>query len=170
MKIINYLSVIAIAAIFASCKGDQGPAGPAGSNGVANISSFQYTIGPGNWASNTNYWYYADLSASNITNSNSDVVIVDVSETGTGDWFGLQCSSYIIYGDGMEYDYNGGVVRVQYSSTNGTSTGTYPDITLYFKVSIIPPAIQVKYPNVNWKNYTEVSRIPEVQAALVKAR
>jgi len=174
MKTIKYLSILCIAAIFASCtKGDTGATGPAGANGangVANISSYQYVISPGDWASNSNYWYYVDLSASAISNSNSDLVVVDVSEYSTGDWFGLPTSSFAVYGDGMEFDYYDGGVRVQYSSTNGSSSGTYPNITLYFKVSIIPPAIQIKYPKVNWKNTAEIMQIPEMQAVLANGK
>lgn len=168
MKTIKYLSILIIAAIFASCsKGEQGPAGPAGSNGVANINSYTYTIYTYNWAVGSNNWEYVDLNESNITNSNTDGVIVGVSEFGNGDWFGVPCSSFAVVGDVMLCDYDNGVVRIQYSS-NGSSGGSAPSITLYFKVTVIPPAIQHKYPNVNWKNYSQVAALPEFQAALEK--
>jgi len=173
MKLKHYLSIIAIAAVVASCsKGDTGPQGPAGENGVANISTEQFAVTGANWNDpNSIYTWVATYVESDITDNNNDAVDVYWSNSSSG-WLALPVTNLISSGDELSYGFNDNSITFSYytggANSNPPSFYTLYS-TIYFKVTVIPPAIQVKYPNVNWKNAAEVAaNVPEVQAALAK--
>ena len=175
MKLKQYLSIIAIAAIAASCT-KQGPAGPTGqngANGVANIYTQQYSVGLNGQID----WTYvaagsvwtATFTESDITDNNSDAVEVywSNSASATAGWLALPFSDLDAAGDQLSYGFNDNIITFSYYGNPNFSPSAYGNTaTIYFKVTVIPPAIQVKYPNVNWKDATQASQVPEVRAAL----
>ena len=173
MKLKHYLSIFSIAAAVASCsKGETGPQGPAGANGVTNIYTQQYTVTGANWndPNSTNTWI-ATFQESDITDNNNDAVDVYWSNSSSG-WLALPVTSLIYSGDELSYGFNNNSITFSYYTgplySNPPSFYTAYS-TIYFKVTVIPPSIQVKYPNVNFKNAAEVAaNVPEVQAALAK--
>lgn len=174
MKTISYLtSIFVMAAILASCsKGEQGPAGPAGTNGTANINVYSVTVDPGEWNEyNSVNWYYN----TNITASTSDMVNVyfTLGSAPIPAYVALPYVGVFNGTDELWYNFNTGYyIQLNYfADVGGTiSSANPPDKTVYFNVAIIPPAIQVKYPNVNWKNAAEVTQLPEYKAALAKIK
>ncbi|HTA28797.1 MAG TPA: hypothetical protein VK809_13480, partial [Bacteroidia bacterium] len=91
--------------------------------------------------------------------------------TASSGWLALPVTNLLgqNYGDELSYGYDNGFVTFSYY-TGGTNTlppSSYVGFTtIYFKVTVIPPALQHKYPGTNWQNASEVQKIPEVQAAL----
>jgi hypothetical protein len=172
MKITQYLSIIAIAGLFASCtiEGPAGPGGPSGengANGVANISINTYTVTTWTLTSITNNWisYQPDT---NITNYSNNAVEVYWSTPSDTVWLSMPHTNLVTPGDELGYAFNNGaVIFTYYGYTNATWPTTTFD-TLYFNVAVIPPSIYVKYPNMNWKNYRQVSALPEFQTAIKK--
>lgn len=174
MKLSHYLSIFAIAAVVASCsKGDTGATGPQGPSGVPNINTQQYTVTSANWsAPTTPYTWIASFTESDITDNNNDAVEAYWSVSSSG-WLALPATSLVVTGDQLSYGYDDDIVTFSYY-TGGTNTDPISSYsgysTIYFKVTVIPPSIQVKYPNVNWKNASEALQVPEVQAALGKSK
>jgi len=190
MKILHYLSILAITAIIVSCsKGDTGPAGPVGAtgatglNGVANIVTSTYTVitihtpsdTSSSWVStgSPTYHWIAGFIDTNITSNNLDAVYAYwCTNLGTG-WVALPNPSLINQGDNLSFRYNDDSVSFTYY-TGGAPYTKYPGYpatspaygTLIFKVVIIPPALALSHPETNWKNAAEVALLPEVQAAL----
>jgi hypothetical protein len=174
MKLTKYLSVVAIAALFAACSGETGPAGPtgpAGTNGVSDLSAYTYTVTT-QWSdpSNEQNWL-STWTSSSINDYNNDAVEVYWSNTGSA-WAGLPATLNNNPGDQLSYYFSNGYVYFTYF-TGGPSYINPPNnytfsATLYFNVVVVPPSIQNRYPNKNWKNPNDVQYIPEVQAALNK--
>jgi len=177
MKLTHFLSIAAIAAVFASCS-QQGPAGPTGAtgadgaNGVANINTTTYTVTTWNAATSSPvYTWVSTWTESDITDNNTDAVIAYWSTASSG-WLALPVTNLLgaNYGDELSYGYNDGFVTFSYY-TGGTNTlppSSYSGFTtIYFKVTVIPPSLQAKYPGTNWQNGMEVlNKVPEVRAAL----
>ncbi len=167
MKAIHYLSILVIAAMFASCsKGDTGAQGPAGTNGVANISTQEYTVN--SWPNETDYTYYVTFSESDITDQDNDAVEVYWATPSVTGWLALPATGIYNAGDELSYGFADNSITFNYY-TGGSSSPNLPPSeynTIYFKVTVIPPSIQVKYPGTNWKNASEVANIPEVHDAL----
>lgn len=163
MKLKHYLSILAIAAVVASCsKGDTGPQGPPGANGVANLSVWNYTVPFNDWLSyNSNTWYYV----TGVSLPTTDVVNVYVSLNGAT-YTPLATSSFFTSGDNLTFVYgnSGNVTLWEYFNSIG------PNVSVYVQIADIPPAINAKYPKVNWNNYSEVSALPEYKAALTKIK
>jgi len=192
MKLRKYSPIFATAAVFilmivmmpgfSSCtKGDTGPAGPQGDSGltgpsgVANILTVTYTVNSFSWSSTVKYNWVATFADTNISDYNNDAVLAYWSTAIGADWIALPSTSVINKGDQLAFRYNNDSVSLTYY-TGGMYTGypgdsvTYaPSVnlsTIYFKVTIVPPALAMKYPGINWKNATEALKVPEVQAAL----
>jgi hypothetical protein len=164
MRLAHYFSILAIAGIFAACsKGDTGDTGPQGPSGVANINTQEYTVSA--WTLNNTTWT-STWSESDITDNNADAVEAYWSVSSSG-WLALPDANLFINGDELSYGYDNGVVTFSYYGNPANSPAAYYP-TIYFKVTVIPPSIQVKYPGVNWKNAQEVAQLPEVKAALYK--
>jgi len=191
MKLIKHLPIYTVAIIvlsitgmsigLSSCsKGDTGPAGPIGAqgdsgvNGVSNIISSTFTVTSSSWVSTgvPNYHWAANFINTNVTANNVDAVEAYwCTSLGSG-WSPLPVSSLINPGDEMSFRYNDDSTSFTYY-TGGTdvqppSFYTTPNnySTIIFKVTVIPPSIQVKYPGTNWQNAAEVALLPEVRAAL----
>ncbi len=166
MKLTHCLSILSIAAIVASCS-KTGPTGPQGPSGVANINTIDYTVT--NWSDpSSNTTWIASYYDGDITNSDLDAVEVYWSNAASG-WLALPVTSLISTGDELSYGYDNNSITFSYYT--GGSAVLPPSAyngygTIYFKVTVIHPAVQVKYPNTNWKNAAEVANIPEVHAAL----
>lgn len=172
MKPTKYLSVLAIAALFASCakQGPTGLTGPPGQDGVANINTYQYTVTTGGWTYVPSNTWIATFSEPDITSADGDAVEAYWSNASSG-WLGLPTTNLDAQGDELNYGYNTGTVTFDYYGNSNAPTYYQNTLTIYFKVTVIPPSIQVKYPNVNWKNATQVAAmVPEVQAALAKTK
>jgi hypothetical protein len=170
MKLKHYLSIFVIAAAVgygcAGATGPAGPSGPSGYNGVANINTQQYTVT--SWANPAVDTWTATFVESDITDYNNDAVLAYWDNGGSGGWIALPFSNININGDQFSFGYtNGSITFTYYGNANPPNDYTNT-LTVYFKVTVIPPAIQVKYPKVNWKNAAEALTVPEVQAALAK--
>jgi hypothetical protein len=165
MKAIHYLSIFVIAAVFASCEGSTGatgPQGPAGANGVANITITPYNVPYTSWTQyNSNTWYVVTGSTIPL----SDAVNVYVSLNGNT-YTPLATSSFFVSGDNLTYVFgnSGNLTLWEYFNATG------PQVSVDVEVADIPPAINVKYPNMNWNNYAEVSELPEFKAALTQSK
>jgi hypothetical protein len=177
MKLMHFLSVIALAAMAASCtvEGPAGPVGPAGqnggngANGTANIYSNTYTITSWSTTATTNKWVSINADT-NITNLSADAVEVYWSAPSDSGWLSMPHSNLVVSGDELGYGFNtGSVTFIYYGNTNATWPTVAFD-TVYFNVVVIPPVMQSKYPGTNWQNAEEVyQKIPEVKAALYNA-
>ena len=172
MKTIKYLSILAIAAIFASCsKGDtgatgpQGPQGVAGLNGVANINTSIYTVTV--WNNPVANTWTSTYAEPDITDNNNDAIEVYWNTTLGSGWFTLPVTSLIAGGDELTYGFTDNSITFTYYGGSDPSLTISP---IYFKVTVIPPAIKAKHPNTNWKNAAEVALLPEVQASLSAAK
>lgn len=169
MKLKHFLSIFVMAALLASCakEGPAGPQGPAGTNGVANISTQIYAISPITWNSNGNGGWYVNLTPVFDPTGCAVSLLYSTDET---NWFGLPYIGNTVGDVDINYVVNSSNIQVEYVPQTGAFSIAAPSGTVYVQVSIIPPAIQVKYPNVNWKDALEVANLPEVQAALAKTK
>jgi hypothetical protein len=170
MKLKHYLSIFVIAATIGyGCKGDTGEAGPQGDpglNGVSNMTISTYIIPFTSWTQyNSNTWYVGTNSYIPLT----DAVNVYVSLTGQT-YTPLATSGFFASGDNLTYVFGqvpggatGSLTLWEYFNTVG------PNVAVYVEVADIPPSLYVKYPKMNWNNYSEVSQLPEFKAALSKA-
>lgn len=168
MKLTHYLSILALAAIFASCgKGDTGPQGPQGdpgTNGVANIYTRIYDVSLWSYAGSNNW--ISTSQESDITDNNNDAVEVYWNTSLNSGWLSMPAASIFVPQDQLEYGFtDNSVTFTYYNNGSGNSPSNYYS-DIYFKVTVIPPSVQHKYPNTNWQNASEVQKIPEVQAAL----
>jgi len=163
MKTINYLPILAIAILVVSCvkQGPAGPQGENGANGVSNITATYYTVSTTDWKAIGTEWEYN----TNQNVPNGDGVMVYVS-TVVNVYVPLPAISTFYTSDNLTFNYgSAGPLKVVYSGSSNA-----PNLASTIEVVDFPPAIYVKYPNVNWANYAEVSALPEVQAALAKAK
>lgn len=154
---------MAIAIAFASCSKDgaTGPQGPAGTNGTSGLTVTNIAVTPGDWSvSSSTLWYYNASFGVNTT----DACIVYFS-TNNSTFFGMPTSNVFYSGDELVYDYaTGKDVQIDYSNSGGEAIAS----TLYFNVIDVPPAINVKYPNTNWNDYTQVKAIIDLENATHK--
>lgn len=173
MKLSHCLSIFAISAILASCakEGPTGPQGPAGYDGVANINTRIYSVSTGGWTYEGSDTWTSTFGEPDISDNNVDAVEVYWSNSSNpaSGWFALPVSDLDVTGDQLSYGFADNSITFSYYG-NSNSPDQYGNTsTLYFKVTVIPPSVQVKYPHVNWKNASEVAaQVPEVQAALAK--
>jgi len=164
MRLTHYLSVLAIAVIITSCakQGPVGPQGPAGANGSSNVTVQTYTIATNEWVSNGNGGWNANLTPSidptqgaiSILFSNDDV-----------HWLGLPYVGNVSGDADINYQISSSTIQIQYVPQTTAPSIVAPANTVYIQASMVPPAIQVKHPNVNWQNAAEVAQLPEIQAA-----
>ncbi len=164
MRIKHYLSVVAISALLASCakEGPAGPQGDPGLNGVSNMTVTTYVIPASSWSQyNSNTWDV--VTGSGIYTSDAVNVYVSLNNN---DYTPLATSSFFVGGDNLTFVFSntGNVTLWEYFNSAG------PTVGLYAEVCDIPPALNIKYPNVNWNDYTQVSALPEFKAALVKSK
>jgi len=170
MKLTHYLSIFVVAAVFASCtkEGPAGPQGDPGLNGNANVSANAYAVYPSQWISNGNGGWYVDITP--VFNPTQGAVSILYS-TDDANWFGLPYVGNTVGDVDINYVINSSSVEIEYVPQTGSSSITSPANTVYVQITLIPAAIQVKYPNVNFKNSTEVLKmVPEVQAALTSTK
>jgi hypothetical protein len=158
MKAKNLLAIIAIAAIFTSCQ--KGDTGPAGQNGVANIKSNSLTLNPTDWVNtNTTNWDYT----TSISIPSTDVCEVYVTIGSAGNTpLPTITLSYLNGGQLFFYYQTGGNVVLHLYNTAGTLVTN----ALTFNIVDIPPAVQIRHPNTNWGNPTEVLQLPEVASVV----
>jgi hypothetical protein len=115
--------------------GAQGPTGPSGSNGTANISTIIFSVVSSNWQTITaGADYGVGLADASITVADSDVVDLGISTNSTGPWVALPSTNVVSAGDQISFSYLDGGVNVYYFFTAA------PTETLYFKITVIPPA------------------------------
>jgi hypothetical protein len=137
------LFVMLLGVVIASCSktGPAGPTGPAGANGVANITTTTFTVTPGQWNTITaGASYQTMLSVSALTNANTDNIEVSATGNMSAGWGILPVSNLIYNGDEMAIVYRNGQVEVDYFYSSA------PTVTVYFKVSVIPPAMIHQHP------------------------
>lgn len=152
---------MALLAALAGCtktgpQGLTGPEGPTGASGVANISSSIFSVVPGAWNTTTD-GYGVNITDNDLSDASTDGVEVFFSVDQTT-WYGLPESSLIHSGDNMEYAYAAGQVTILYAYS------TYPSVTTYYKIVVIPPSIMKQNPNTNWHNYNQVNALIQAQA------
>lgn len=185
-------SIMSMSGLFYSCsKGDTGPPGPqgaqgtAGINGSANIISTTYTVTTSVVSKDTEslwtpvgsptYHWVAGFADTNIMISSLDVILAYWSTGYGADWNALPVTSLINNNDEMSYRYNNDSISFTYY-TGGAPYTKYPGYpatspafgSILFKVLIVPPGLAINYPDVNWKNASQVTALPEIQAALNK--
>lgn len=186
----SLVCIVGILTMLSSCqKGDTGPAGPVGAqgdsgiNGSANIITAIYTVAttykPGDtvssWVSkgSPTYHWVAGFIDTNMAGYNVDVVEAYWATALATGWSALPVTSLINQGDEMNFRYSYDSVSFTYY-TGGGSFSKYPGYpanspaynTIYFKLVIIPPSLQLANPGINWKNASEVAALPAVEAAL----
>jgi hypothetical protein len=155
-KIIVFLLVV-ISVVVNGCK-KEGAQGPAGN---ANVKSATFSV-------STWYWntpnYYVNLGVTELTSSNVNTAAVMVYFTyGNKPWYAVPYSQYN-YPSNYYMGFNTGVGNVQVtwfydsSLSSGDDPNTYYAATIKIKVVTIPPAEIKKHPDLNLKNYQEVSK------------
>jgi hypothetical protein len=119
--------------------GATGPAGPTGAtgatgaNGSGNIKTVIYTVTVSDWTAVTG-GYGVELSDNYIADADSDNVDVALSFNPTGTWIGMPITNVETTGDQLIFEYANSVVTLYYFYTAA------PTQTLYFKLTVIPPA------------------------------
>jgi hypothetical protein len=175
MKTLRFLSLAAgVAFLFSGCVGPEGPAGPAGAdglngtNGVANINITVMDIQSSAWLSSTGYYYVVTTDNAITDNTNMDVnATFSALPLGSvsGPWQALPSSDVFANPDQLTYSWTTGTVTFIYDAG---SLNVPADV--WFNVSVIPPAIYKKYPNVNFKDASQVMQLPEWKAAMKVAK
>lgn len=157
------LILISAVCMMSACTKDgaTGPAGPQGATGNANVQAFQYQIPVGFWQWNGTNFYYQETNT--FISSNATGIDIYAGIFSTGPWEGMPTANVYANGDQLNYEWNaaGNILTFLY-----TGSSTAPSQTLYFNVVIIPQAIQVKHPEVNFMDAKQVAKLAEVQAAL----
>lgn len=156
-KLIGKFTVCLLAiTLFAGCTGKQGPQGPAGTNGAngtANISSWTFTTG--SFGGSSGNWYYVQ-GVSAITDMNTNLVEMYAYSNTYTEWLALPLANLYANGDLLTFgEYTGGVDLHYYGTSNPGA--------ITFKVVVIPPAVMKKHPNTNWKDYSQVKALVDVQ-------
>jgi hypothetical protein len=164
MKLKTCFSIIAAALLAVSCtkQGPTGPQGPAGSNGSANVSVEDYIVDPGQWSTNGNGGWYCDLAPQINPTEGAVSILFSYDDI---NWLGLPYVGNTLGDVDINYVVTNNNIQIQYvPQTNEGSVGA-PGNPVYLQVSLVPPAIEVKHPDVNWQNAMQVAQLPEVQAA-----
>jgi len=158
----NYSFYLLLCIIWVSCskdgaigpQGPQGQQGNTGNNGVANISIRIFTIGQGQWSNIGGGEFEYGYIDSAITNADSDAVeVFDQEEVDPNAYTPLPYSNFYASGDLLTYDYAIHGVDIFYFYSYA------PNFPVTIKIVVIPPAIMIKHPNTNWRDYGEVSTI-----------
>lgn len=177
MKIIHFLSILAIGTVlsFTSCSkgatGDTGPAGPAGANGNANVTPAQYTVTNWNYDGTSQQWYVTfNPPALTSDIANGGAVEVFLSVDGGNSWNAIP-TAYIggVVTAYWTYTYTTGALTVDFTWSNlqpNSDPTTVYATNVEFNVICIAPSVVAQHPNTNWKNASDAELIPEVQAAL----
>lgn len=175
-KILITTMVITITALFSSCKKDGavGPIGPQGTpgtngtngingtngtNGVANISSTMITIPPSSWNTiGAGAVYGIGFIDTAIVNADADGIEVFYKQTAFPPTYrSLPSPNLIANGDQLIYFYGQKKIDFYYYFTSA------PTIPVVFKVVVIPPAIRQQHPNTNWKDYSQINALINLQ-------
>ncbi len=120
-------------------QGNPGTNGTNGSNGTANIKTTIYAVAASDWTTITaGSTYEVGFSDTYITDADSDAVEISLSTNATGPWIALPLTNIIASGDQMIFQYENGQADVYYLYTAA------PTSSLYFKVTVIPPAAILK--------------------------
>jgi hypothetical protein len=167
MKTKLFLAVAALAVIFNSCtkEGPAGPQGPAGTNGNANVNVTIYTIYSNSWISDGNGGWYVNLTPSFDPTQGAVSILFSPDDV---NWYGLPYVGHTVGDVDVNYIVTSYNIEILYQPQTGYTSIAEPTVNTYAQVSLVPPAIMVKYPNTNWTNATEVAQLPEIQAALHK--
>ncbi len=151
----NLLFIAAIALMVGCAKdGAQGPAGANGSNGLngsagatgatgatgangtANIKTNIYPVTSSGWTTiSAGASYKVVFADANISDADSDAVSVAVGSAANGPWLEIPTINIVNSGDQMVFGYQNNQASVIYLYTSA------PSSTLYFKVTVIPPAL-----------------------------
>lgn len=156
------ISVIIITALLSSCtkegptgpEGPQGIAGTNGTNGVVNVSTTLITISPINWTNMGGGEFEYGYADSSLTNADVDgIEVFYQEEIYPNAYEPLPCSNFISNGDKLTYIY--GTITIDFFYFFASA----PTSPMVIKIVVIPPSIMIKYPNTNWKDYSQVSAI-----------
>lgn len=167
MKLKAYFSIITMVALAVSCtkQGPTGPQGPAGANGNANVSVETYTVTPGEWLSNQDGGWYCDLAPQSSPTGGAVSILFSYDDI---NWIGLPYVGNTTGDVDINYVVTTSNIQIQYVPQTGNPSIGAPTNDIYIQVSLVPQAIEVKYPDVNWQNAIQVAQLPEVQAAIKK--
>jgi hypothetical protein len=173
-KLLTAMMAIVFAVTILSCsKGDTGATGAMGTpgapgapgnNGVANLQVDTGTVFQTDWTQGSGNIWEAALTVNSLTQTIVNSGTIEVFEYyGGAAWSNLPYT-YLI--NTTYFAYTSGNL-VLFNANSDGSLPSQPSTTL-FKIVLIPPAIMKKYPNTNFANASEVTKLPEVQAALNK--
>ncbi len=150
--------MLAIACIVSCKKGDTGPAGATGANGTngtngtngaANIKTKIVAVTPGSWNNPSAGLYDVGISMPDLTNVDSDAVMVYALVT-TGVYASLPQSNWFAYGDSFIFTYLNQQVNLFYSYSSA------PLNAVQIKIVVIPPSARLANPGINYRSYEQV--------------
>jgi hypothetical protein len=166
MKKLHFLSIATgVALLFTSCVGPEGPEGPEGPSGVANINISIYDIANSYWTSQGTY-FSAPVTDNAVAATNNEVSVAFSTNGSDGPWQGMPTKSVFNSGDQLTFAWTSSQVTFFYD--NATLNGVPSDV--WFNVAVIPPAIYKKYPNVNFKDVSQLAQLSEWKAAMKVAK
>jgi len=165
MKLKTYFSIIAMAFLAASCtkQGPTGPQGPPGADGSSNVSAKTYTVAPGDWSSNGNGGWVCNLAPANNPTLGAISILFSYDNN---HWIGLPYIGNTVGDVDINYVVTSSNIQIQYVPQTGSASIGAPANPVYIQVSLVPSAIEVKHPDINWQNAMQVAQLPEVQAAV----
>lgn len=154
MKKTLSIALIALVCLTACKKAKDGAPGATGKTGNANVQAFTFTTNSSNWIpDNTNNIYYYDYTLSSITSSVlSGGAVMTYLGDGTGNYW--QAMPFTIVGVEYNYVITPKSIEIDVTMANGTMPANPGG--QQFKVVVIPPAVQIANPNIDYRNYTEV--------------
>ena|GEM_PF-6249695 len=134
-----------------------GPQGPQGPQGNANVKgSDGFSVSASSWTFNTgeNAWWvsFVDQDITSVVSNHGEVEIF-LYYPSDQTWRNLPD---IINGTQFYFRYNTGGFDIYYGNVNGTAP-LAPTSTFIFRSVVIAPGFRQSHPNVNVKNYSELT-------------
>jgi hypothetical protein len=157
-KTIIIFTVLLVFAATNSCKKDNDSGYMSNGSNVNTVKTYEVFVGISQWTYSNLYerWYYRyPFSA----NSNSGIFGYVMSGSGLQAMPYYTCPSFMC----EQYDLANALFEsppyIEFQYTNYITKTSSPSEEVEFSLVIIPPAVIIAHPNVNWKNYNEVKSV-----------
>jgi len=161
LKTILMLTALISLTVISCKKGDTGPIGPAGTNGTngtngnANVTNFNITIHTYDW---TYASTYSEFHYNYYVSGDFESAVLGYVMSGNGEQVLPYVSNVLHNRLTLSSNLSSSTPFVQFQWTNLTTTTTAPTSDYMVRLVIIPPAVRIANPNVNYNDYNAVKK------------
>ena len=161
------LSLISLISIFTSCKKDDDSNLSYGNANISKSNNVIVTDWTQDYNDGKSFVYHCNISWSTITQNvidNGAIIVYEIGQNSSQTTLPYSTSSQN-YSDNFAYSMAVGQLEILYTGFTSLTPASPGQKT--YKVVIVSPIVKSANPNVNWKNYNEVSKLEGIKEVTV---